>query len=243
MRNLSLLFILLLIGRFGIFAQTVSDREFLGTLKDGGSYASIFKARMSFEAHNSSGAVSNALLFLWENEGKSIVQFQTPSRDKGKALLQIGSKYWMYFPKAKRSTVLSPMANMVGNASNGDILRPPQGELYDIALLNDTPRKGNRVVQFTASSRQAPYGKILSYYQDYKVLESEMYSRSGVLLKKAYFDNHVKSVDGEAWIASNTRIVDGNNPNVYTIIILSDLEQLPRINESWFNPNNLGRVR
>ncbi len=243
MRNLSLLSILLLIGRFGIFAQTASDREFLSTLEDGASYAAIFKARMSFETHNSSGAVSNAHLLLWENEGKAIVQFQSPSRDKGKALLHIGSKYWMYFPRAKRSTVLSPMANMVGNASNGDILRPPQGELYDITLLNDTPRAGNRVVQFIASSRQAPYGKIISHYQDYKVLESEMYSRSGVLLKRAYFDNHVRSVDGNAWIATTTRIVDGTNPNVYTIIILSDLEQLTRINESWFNPNNLGRVR
>lgn len=242
MKTLSLLIVVSFLGG-GVIAQTPSDSSFLKTLQDGETYAAIFKAQMSFEAHKPAGDTGNAVLTIYENNGKSIAQFQSPSRDRGKTVLQIDSKYWMYFPKAKRSTVLSPMAQMVGNASNGDVLRPPDSTLYAITILGSEPRVGNRSVQFVALTRKAPYGKIISHYQDFQVLESEMYSRSGILLKKAYYEEHKRSENGSTWIPVKTRIVDGQNEDVYTIIVFSELQQLERINENWFNPNNLGRVR
>lgn len=227
----------------GLFAQNQTDQEFLDALRSESGFAPQFKAEMLFEVSTPGGSPSSATLTLYENSGSSIAKFLSPARDKGKTVLQKGSKYWMYFPKAKRSTVLSPLANMVGNASNGDVLRPPKASLYDITLLDTEPRVGNRVVQFIASARTAPYGKVISHYEDDKILESEMYTRSGILMKKSYFYEHRKNTEGFGWMPLKSRIVDGQNEEKFTDITFTNVEILKNINENWFNPNNLGRVR
>ncbi|OQX29378.1 MAG: hypothetical protein B0D92_04100 [Spirochaeta sp. LUC14_002_19_P3] len=236
-------FVFVVLVGWSLGAQNLSDEEFLRVLRKGEGYSPQFKATMLFEVNNPGGAPSVAELTLYENSGKSIAVFLSPARDKGKVILQLDSKYWLYFPKAKRSTVLSPLANMVGNASNGDVLRPPQAELYDISLLEDTPKKGNRTVQFLASSRKAPYGKIIAYYENDKILATELYSRSGVLLKTTESLDHIKNTGGFGWMPVKTRIVDGKNPEIFTIITFSNVVIMKDMNQSWFNPNNLGRVR
>lgn len=241
--QIKLLLFVLFVLNMGLFAQNQTDEAFLDALRNETGYAPQFKAHMLFEVSKPGGAPSSATFTLYENDGQSIALFLSPPRDKGKAILQIESKYWIYFPKAKRATVLSPMANMVGNASNGDVLRPPEGTLYDITILDIEPKVGNRVVQFIASSRLSPYGKIISYYENDKILESEMYSRSGILLKKAYYYEHMKNTRGFGWLPTKSRIVDGTNEEIYTDITFTDVEILSSVNQSWFNPHNLGRVR
>ncbi len=227
----------------GLFAQYQTDREFLEALRGEASYAPQFKAEMLFEVNAPGGTPTSATFILYEDDGRSIAKFLSPTRDRGKTILQQGNKYWMYFPRAKRSTVLSPLANMVGNASNGDVLRPPKATLYDITLLDIEPRVGNRVVQFLASARTAPYGKVISYYEDDKILESEMYTRSGILMKKSYYYEHKKNTEGFGWLPVRSRIVDGIDEKKFTDITFTNVEILKNINKSWFNPNNLGRVK
>ena len=240
---LGLFLVFVLTGVIGLSAQTMTDVRFLEMIEANTRFSQKFSADMLFKVNSVGKEPSTSEFVLYENSGKSIALFKSPARDRGKAILQMNNKYWMYFPKTKRSMVLAPVASMVGHASNADVLRPPLSTLYSIKLLDSKPKTGNRVVEFTATSREAPYGRIITWYEEDKPLRSEIYARSGVLLKKIFNDTHIRNNDGLGWFSTKTRIVDGKNERNYTTIVFSNIKILKTINESWFNPNNLGRVK
>lgn len=234
--------ILLMVITMGISAMT--DDEFLQFVRDDGRFALLFKSFISFEVFTPGGEPSTSEFVVYENRGKSVAIYLSPARDKGKVVLQSDRRYWMYFPRSKSVTILSPMASVSGNASSADILRPPRSSLYDITLLDVANKYGSdRVIQLIANTREAPYGKIVNYYSGTKALFAEFYSRSGIVLKTAEYEEHRQNTDNPGWIPMKTTITDGNNPEEYTIITFDELKIIKSVDQGWFNPNNLGRVR
>ena len=242
MKRFIILYCLLFLLIFPVLTQEISDQDFLDFLSYDQVFYPYFKAELTFEVHNINQETDESRLKLYVNDEKSLVKFEEPKTEKGKIILQIDNKYWIYFPRTKRSSALSPLTSLAGNASNSDVLREPDAEFYNIFLDGETPN-GERIAVFEAKSRKAPYGKIIAHYDGYKKIYSEIYSRNGILIKKAEYSQHLAGSQSNIYLPLYTKITDGKNPDKYTIMQFDNVEEQKSINESWFKPNNLGRVR
>ena len=229
---------------FSIAGQNVSDQDLLNLLNSNQTFYLYFKADLNFEVHSVDKDADISEFTLYVNDKASLVRFEKPSREKGKIILQIDNKYWIYFPKTRRSSALSPLTSLAGNASNSDVLREPDAEFYDISILKKAENNnGIAEVVFDANSRDAAYGKIVSHYDGYRKIYSEIFSRSGILLKKVEYSDHVSGSNPNVYLASYAKIIDGRNSEKFTIMKIDNIEPMDSINDSWFKPGNLGRVR
>ena len=237
-------FLLMIFALINLNAQSLSENEFMDYLISDEYYDPIFSADLTFEIYSPNREKSVATFSMYENKGKSIVKYKSPPKEKGKIILQLDSKYWMYFPKTRASSVLSPLSALVGNASNSDVLREPDSRLYNVKLIDHPDPRGDRTILFEAKSRKAPYGRVITHYDGYKKLFSEIYSRSDILLKTVEFSEHIPGSRAQkGFLPLFSKIQDARNSKKYTIMKFSNVQALNSINENWFNPNNLGRVR
>ncbi|MCG8454087.1 MAG: outer membrane lipoprotein-sorting protein [Spirochaetales bacterium] len=199
--------------------------------------AQPFQAKVSVGTLGEEGERHEFLLRA--HEGKEILVYQAPAREKGKVILQIEGRYWMHFPKISRTMILSPVGTLAGSVSNGDLLQPPLLTLYRLEQQEESEE--GVVLKLLAKNPDAPYGQIEARFQDGKMLKAQFFTRSGILVKSAQYSQHFFLPWG-AWIPQKAEISSPLNQEKTSVIELSDMK-IQASPLAWFNPNNLGRVR
>lgn len=172
-----------------------------------------------------------------------LVQYVSPKKDKGKKILFRDDKIWMYFPKAKKSIVMNPVNTLFGTVAIGDIIGPPVLELYTLESAGRI-KAGNEAVYeliFTAKSITSPYGSVLYRYEGDRIVYSECYTRSGILLKRAYFSDFTNNERGYAY-ATRIKMESAVNTEYYSLIQISELENLEDIPDYYFHPESLSLI-
>lgn len=216
-----------------------SERELaIEYLKDN-SFSTSYSGEVSVETFEEGKKSYSSVFKLFVNEGRQILKYTNPPRDRGKIILQIDGRYWLFFPQTGRSIVLSPLGNLAGGVSNGDVLKPPLMDFYKIE--SEEELENGIVLSLEATGRKSPYGSIKAEFSQGKLVRASYYSRNEILLKNAEYTDHRKGHRG-IWIAGEAFISSPLNKGISSRIRLGELVE-EKIPSTWFNPNNLKKVR
>ncbi len=179
---------------------------------------------------------------------RTLVRFDSPTRDRGKLMLNDGNQYWFYDPASQASIRLSPQQRLVGQASDGDVMMVNYAADYTGSLsgderVDDVEGKKHDCWKLilTPASPAALYSKIELWLEKEgtRPFKSKFYSDSGRLLKTLYYRNYAEEL-GRAR-PTQVLIVDGIDTGLVTRLDLNDWRRR-NIPDNWFEAPFLPRA-
>ncbi|WP_144392899.1 outer membrane lipoprotein-sorting protein [Pleionea sediminis] len=129
---------------------------------------------------------------------KSLVEFISPERVKGRALLKEGKDMWLHIPNTRRVIRVAPAQRLLGQTSNADVVGVSYSKNYKVEQV-DVNENSSITVNLVAEDKSAIYHKIvfvLAAETPHLPVQSEHYSRSGKLIKVAHYKEY-KKFDGQ----------------------------------------------
>lgn len=175
----------------------------------------------------------------------NILMVQTaPEKDVGKKILLKKDKVWFYFPKARQALLINPRNTLLGTVSIGDVMSPPVLDLYEFTYAEQVTRQGQEMLklEFIARTNKSPYGKVVYYYHHKRILASDAYTRSDILLKRAFFGEFVTNSEGAEY-ASKIKVENGVNPEYYALIKMSNLKEVKDLPDYYFMVEGLDKIK
>jgi outer membrane lipoprotein-sorting protein len=153
--------------------------------------------------------------------GRSLVSFAAPSSVKGRKLLMDGPVVYLLFPRTTNPIRLSPLQALLGQASNGDVVRTAFSDDYDVASLADDDRGGTACYRFTltvkAGRTDASYRQVTLWVDKQHLRPA--YAEFGTgdkLLKQATYSDYRSALGRDIPFAVD--IHDADNPQKHTVM-------------------------
>jgi hypothetical protein len=152
-------------------------------------------------------------------QNKSLLAFAEPASVRGRKMLMDGNIVYLLFPKTTNPIRLSPLEIMLGQASNGDVVRTGFSQDYDVASLSEAPRAGTDCYVFSLavkpSRKDATYKKVTRWVEksSLRSVYAE-FSSADRLLKQATYSDYRRALDKD--IPFTVDIHDGENPQKHT---------------------------
>ena len=128
-----------------------------------------------------------------EGEDMAYMEFTAPARDKGTRFLKLQDEMWMFIPAVEKATKIAGhmlrQSYMGSDFSYDDFTENERlGDLYSIELLGtDTVNdEACHVIELVAKVEEVTYykRKVWITTTDYIPLKSELYAKSGKLMKE-----------------------------------------------------------
>jgi hypothetical protein len=155
------------------------------------------------------------------SENKSLLAFAEPASVRGRKMLMDGNIVYLLFPKTTNPIRLSPLQILMGEASNGDVVRTGFSQDYDVESLTETPRNNVACYLFSLtvkeSRKDATYKKVQLWVEKETLhtVHAE-FSTGDRLLKQATYSDYRKTLDRD--IPFIVDIHDGENPQKHTVM-------------------------
>ncbi len=170
----------------------------------------------------------NSLSIQVLNE-QSLVRFEAPVREKGRAMLKEGDNIWLYIPGTRKVIRVAPSQRLLGEASNADVVGTNFTQDYNGKVLGEVKVDGQSLwlLELSANSISAPYARVKVWLESappYKPNKSEFYTRSGKLLKTAFY-KEFKHYDGQEKV-HKLLLVDAVMKENYTWMKFDDYEKV-----------------
>jgi len=145
---------------------------------------------------------------LWTlGESNILVRIRQPQEDAGTAILKVGSKAWIYLPKANRTVTMPPsmmMASWMGSHFTLDdvVNQSRLSDNYAIATSFAGQRDGVAVSEYTLtpkSSAVVVWGKIVMEVRDSDLMPvwQRYYDEDGKPVRELSFSAYKKTVRGK----------------------------------------------
>ncbi len=164
------------------------------------------------------------------SENRSLIAFADPASVKGRKMLMDGNIVYLLFPRTTNPIRLSPLQVMLGQASNGDVVRTGFSQDYDVSSLTETDRDGVHCYLFTLavkeSRKDASYRKV-SLWVDRESLRpvyAEFFT-GDKLLKRATYSDYRTALGKD--LPFSVDIHDGDNPQKHTVMAYVKVGQKP----------------
>lgn len=177
--------------------------------------------------------------------GQSLVRFEAPARDKGRAMLKEGKNMWLSIPGTRRVIRIAPSQRLIGETSNSDVVGTNFSENYQ-ATLEGEERIENVdywVLALNSKVLGLAYDHIKVWFSkgtELRPLKSEFYTRSNKLLKTAYYKDFKQF--GDQVKVHKLLLVDGLISDNYTWMKFDDY-QLRALNETEFQKSSLTNLQ
>jgi outer membrane lipoprotein-sorting protein len=149
-----------------------------------------------------SGEQSDARAYriLSKSNDNTIVQVTSPAIDRGQLMLMKGHDLWVFMPNISQAIRLPLSQRLTGQVANGDLARANFTGDYKASLLRTDKLEGKSyyLLELNAIGSYVTYHRVL-YWVDrstYRPHKAEFYTRSGKLLKTAYYKDF-KDMEGE----------------------------------------------
>ncbi|HTO21015.1 MAG TPA: outer membrane lipoprotein-sorting protein [Spirochaetia bacterium] len=161
---------------------------------------------------------------------RSLVSFAAPASVKGRKLLMDGPVVYLLFPRTTNPIRLSPLQVLLGQASNGDVVRTAFSSDYDVASLADDTRGGVPCYRFTLTVKpartDASYRQVVLWAdkEHLRPVYAE-FSTGDKLLKQATYSDY-RAVLGRE-IPFSVDIHDAENPQKHTVMTYLKVGQKP----------------
>ena len=133
-------------------------------------------------------------------EEDSFTEYLAPARERGIKMLKLGDQLWMYSPSTDRTIQISGhmlrQSVMGSDLSYEDMMEDPELSNYYDAVIAGSERIDDRecwILEMTANTSDVAYHfrKAWIDKERYIPLKSELYAKSGKLLKKLEFKDIV----------------------------------------------------
>jgi outer membrane lipoprotein-sorting protein len=164
------------------------------------------------------------------SQSRSLVAFADPASVKGRRMLMDGNIVYLLFPRTSNPIRLSPLQVLLGQASNGDVVRTSFSDDYDVSSLSEADRSGVSCYVFTLalkpSRADASYRKVTLWVekQSLRPMYAE-FSTGDKLLKKATYSDF-RSALGKV-LPFSVDILDADNPQKHTVMTYMKVGQKP----------------
>ena len=125
----------------------------------------------------------------------SLITYETPVKEKGKALLMNGRNLWFFTPKNRKPIKITPQQRLLGEASNGDVASTDFSKDYVPTILKEEDIEGQSytVLELNASEDSlAAYKKLHLWVSSdsYKPFKAMFFAPSGKHLKTAFYEKY-----------------------------------------------------
>ncbi|MDD5092094.1 MAG: outer membrane lipoprotein-sorting protein, partial [Candidatus Wallbacteria bacterium] len=170
-------------------------------------------------------------------------------RDSGTRYLRLGGNLWMFLPRASKTVKISGhmlRQSMMGSdfSYEDQTERTKFWEIYDCRLQTDEVLESREVFVMDMTAKP---GEEVTYFRRkvwidkecFVVLRSEMYAKSGKLLKVMHILKSEKH--GERYYATHMRMEDKIRGGSYTDVIMTRIELDVNIPDSVFSLQHLER--
>jgi len=221
-------------------------RSILAKLESNMVYDSIeYEGSMEIR---SNGKIKIKTMRTWSTgPDRAFVEFTNPE-DRGVRMLKLGENLWMYFP-SERDTIkisghLLTQGMMGSDLSYAEALEPESlSKSYDTVWLKTEEALGRKayLLELTAKTQNAAYAKRRLWIdaECYVVLKSELFAKSGKLLKETETLDVLKI--GSRWFPSRTVMRDKLKKNSETVFAMTLLRIDTKIDVSMFSLQALAR--
>ena len=155
------------------------------------------------------------------SENKSLIAFAEPASVRGRRMLMDGNIVYLLFPKTTNPIRLSPLQVLLGQASNGDVVRTGFSQDYDVTSLTETDRNGVHCYLFSLavkeSRKDVSYRKVTLWVEkeSLRPLYAE-FSTGDKLLKQATYADYRPALGKD--LPFSVDIHDGDSPQKHTVM-------------------------
>lgn len=221
----------------------VIEIKILESLKKGEKTFQNYSFVSDLRQYKNEKQVNSAKFLVLVSGENAIAYYMEPFINKGKIILQKGSAYFLYFPKPKQYIRISAQANLFGNVSYSDLIKPPLLEYYQVTSMNITEESAEKetakmVFTLKEGVRDFPFYKknIVYDLSNNRIHSVQSFSRSDILLVDV---SHLKftSIQGVPFPVE-TVIHDIRSKDNYSIQSNSEI-QIGSIPDRFFNPSSL----
>jgi outer membrane lipoprotein-sorting protein len=241
--TLILLFVLIINPAIALQNDTNKDIQDILDILDNLKYSNEFSGiyDIAYYSPNKPVSIKKYKMYSKGND-RMILSTLWPERNKGEKILMTGSKLWLYFPKAKKSLVISSGTPLIGNVNIGDVLSPSLREVYDYLGYEITDKDMTYKIALQAKGKEAPYGKVLYYFRDKKLVQIETFARSGLQLNNIQFQDYILNPSGIHY-PTKIKVINSIDPRYYSLMKVSDCNYNVKIPDFYFNPEGLDRIQ
>jgi hypothetical protein len=161
-------------------------------------------------------------------ENKSLVAFADPASVKGRKLLMDGNIVYLLFPRTTNPIRLSPLQILLGQASNGDVVRTGFSQDYDVSSLTESGRNGVSCYVFALALKEnrkdVSYKKVTLWVERASLhLVCAEFSTGDKLLKQATYGDYRSTLGKE--LPFSVDIHDGDYPQKHTVMAYAKVGQ------------------
>jgi len=164
------------------------------------------------------------------SENKSLLSFADPASVKGRKMLMDGSVVYLLFPRTTNPIRLSPLQVLLGQASNGDVVRTSFSDDYDVASLSDADRNGTACYRFDLVIKkdraEVSYRKVALWVEkDTLHPVYAEFSTGDKLLKQAFYSDYRSALGKDVPFTVDIR--DADTPQKHTVMSWLKIGQKP----------------
>ena len=238
-----LLFFLFTITSTSLFSQNSSSSEALEVLKKVDknmfSETQIVTSEMIVYGKRKSRTIRSK--GYSEGEFKNFTEYLYPDREKGTKMLKLDDRLWIYSPSTDRIIQLSGhllrQSVMGSDLSYEDMMEERKlSEIYFCNILSEEVYKDRPVwkMELIAKNDNVSYFRriVLIDKLQFVPLESELYAKSGELLKKTVF-SEIKKIEGK-WYPTKMNYKDILKGGKGTDFLILDVVFNKKIPDSYF---------
>ncbi|WP_226647805.1 outer membrane lipoprotein-sorting protein [Microbulbifer variabilis] len=175
---------------------------------------------------------------------KSLIRFESPAREKGRAMLKEDANMWLYIPGTRRVIRIAPSQRLIGETSNGDVVGTNFSRDYHAEIIGEETLEGQDywLLELISTASGVAYAKVkvwMAKSEGNQPFKSEFYSKSDRLLKTAFY-KEFKSYDGELKL-HKLLLVDALMQDNYTWMKFDDY-RLEKLDQAIFQKASLGKL-
>ncbi|WP_444898443.1 outer membrane lipoprotein-sorting protein [Microbulbifer sp. SSSA003] len=175
---------------------------------------------------------------------KSLIHFESPAREKGRAMLKEGNNMWLYIPGTRRVIRIAPSQRLIGETSNGDVVGTNFSRDYRAEIIGEETLEGQDywLLELTSTASGVAYAKVkvwMEKTEGNQPFKSEFYSRSDRLLKTAFYKEY--KTFGDELKLHKLLLVDALLQENYTWMKFDDY-RLKELDQAIFQKASLGKL-
>jgi outer membrane lipoprotein-sorting protein len=172
------------------------------------------------------------------------IEFLQPVREKGRKILRVGDKMWMFLPDLGKPIVISARQSFLGSSfSNGDLLRTDLVADYTAAPVREETLDGAaaQVLELRARSADVAYDRILLWIDkaSKRPLRQEFFTLSGKRIKVMSYSKPVKFNGTE--VNTMMKVESDLNPREHTVMTISGLAMAQKLAPALFQKDSFDR--
>lgn len=177
----------------------------------------------------------------------SLVIYENPTSEKGKAMLMNGNNLWFYSPGIRKPLRITPQQRLVGEASNGDVASTDFSGDYNAELAGEEKlyNMDYYKLKLTAKPGHAAAYQMLYLWvrkSDFKPYKAQFYAPSGKPLKSAFYTKFEQIPRYSKEQLTELTIINALDKRKRTTMQYSNFE-IKRFPETRFQPTSLSRLR